>query len=112
LPDSGRDDELDVLASRQILPKSEDGGAAVREKLEHLDRVAEIEVVDLVGCKDVHFGKGSRLEQIEDRCAHGAIATRHSYGVGGGVAAAEEAALDRQRFQLEQRLDLIGGHCS
>jgi hypothetical protein len=32
--------------------------------------------------------------------------------VGGGVAAAEEAALDRQRFQLEQRLDLIGGHCS
>ena len=99
MPDSGGDDELDVLASRQTGAKREDSGAAIGEELEHLDRVAEIEVEDFVGCKDVHLGEGSRLQQVVDGGADGARAARKLDSLTGGVGLAEEAALDRVRFE-------------
>ena len=53
-------------------------------ELEHLYRVAEIEVEDLVGGEDVHLGEGSRLQQIVDGRACAARAAGQIDG-GGGV---------------------------
>ena len=101
---------MDVLVCFKVRPKSENSGAAIGMKLEHLDRVAEIEVEDFVRGKHMHFGVGSRFEKVVDGRAHGAVAARHSYAVGGDEGLAVEAALDRVRFELQQEFDLIGGH--
>jgi len=110
LPNAGGDDELDLLACRQVRSKSKERGAPVGVELEHLDGVAEIEVEDLVGRENVHLGEGFRLEQVVDGRALRAGAAGQIDCGRGCVGAAVEAALDRVRLKAEQLLDLIDGH--
>ena len=58
-----------MLPGLQIRSKSKNSGAAVWAKLQHLDRVAKIEVKHLVRVQHVHFREGARLQQVIDRRA-------------------------------------------
>ncbi len=85
-------------------------GTAVWVELQHFNRVAEVEVEDLIRIENVHFGKRSRLEQVIDRGALGTHAAGQIDGSGRGVRPAIEAALHWMRFEPKQTLDLISGH--
>jgi hypothetical protein len=58
-------------------------------ELKHFNRVAEIEVEDLVGIEDVHLGESSRFEEVADCGPDGANSARQTRCFGGGVSAAE-----------------------
>jgi hypothetical protein len=99
-----------MLPSRQIRPQREYCRAPIGIELQHLDRVAQVKVEDLVGFENVHLGERAGLQQIVDGGAGGTRAARKLYGLFGGIGPAERTALDRVRFQLQQRLDLARVH--
>ena len=47
-------------------PRVKTAEPPVGMELQHLDRVAEIKVEDLVGIENMHLGEGSGLEQVVD----------------------------------------------
>ena len=100
LPDSGGNEVLHMLTGSEIRSKSNDGGAAVGEELEHLDGIAEVEVEEFVGGEAVHLGESAGFEKIVDGGAEGAGAARQVEDRGGGVGAAEEASLDGMGLKL------------
>lgn len=112
LPDSGGDDELDVLSRLQIGSKSEKRGALSGIELEHFDGVAGIEVEDFVRGEDVHLRECARFEQVVDGGSGGANAAGELDGGGRGIGAAEGAAFNRVRLKREQGFDFVGGHRS
>ena len=75
-------------------------------ELQHLHRVAEIEVEDLVRVEHVHLGEGSLLQQVVDGRALRPRAARQLDRSGRCVGAAKVAALDRMRLQLQQSLQI------
>ncbi len=79
-------------------------------QLQHLHRVAEIEMKNLVGLKNVHLGEGSRFQQIVDCCALGSRAARQLDRLVRRVGPPEPAAFNRMRLQLQHYFDLIGSH--
>ena len=99
-----------MLTRLQIRSKGEERGAPVWVELQHLHRVAEVEVEDLVGVEDVHLGEGSRLEQVVDGRALRSRAARQVDVPARGVGAAERAALNADAVRVEQRLDFAGRH--
>ena len=72
LPDAGRNQNLNVLAGRQIGSQGQDRGIAARKQLEHLDRIAEVEVEHLVGVEEMELRESSGLEEVVDGGALGA----------------------------------------
>jgi len=90
-----------MLARCQIWSKSEDSRAAIREKLEHLDRVAKIKVENLVGGKPVQLRKRPLLKQVVNCRPHGPHSTCQLHLNVGSVGPAIEAAFDRVRFQFQ-----------
>lgn len=85
----------------------------VGPELEHFYGVAVVEVEEFVAGEGVHFGEGAGFEEVVDGGAHG---SRHWFWTalqfnvaGGGVGAAEEAALVGVGFEVEEGFDFGGG---
>ena len=64
LPDSGGDENLDVLGGEQIVSKGEESRAAIGVEVEHFDGIAEVEVEHLVGVEEVQLGELACLEEV------------------------------------------------
>lgn len=110
LPDSGRDDELDMLTSLQVLAEGEDSRAAIGVELEHFDGVSEIEMENFVGIEDVHLGKGAGFQEIVNGGADRALAAGEIDWDGGSVSAAEKAAFLGMWLEMQEGFDFCGGH--
>ena len=99
LPDAARHHDLGPLAGGQVGADQHQAVGAVRPELEHLDRVAQVEVEDLVGGQPMHGRERVRGQQVVDRGADRAT------GGQPGVAAVgldELAALDRMGHEPEE----------
>ena len=86
---------------RKVGPKCYADGATIRQELEHLDRVAEIEVEDLIRVEDVHLAEGAGLEEVVDSSPLMTSAAWELNFSRGGVGSAEGAALDGVRLEAE-----------
>jgi len=112
LPYSGGDDELDKLPCLQVLSKSEKRGApAGGMKLEHFDRITEVEVEYLVRVEHVHLRESPGFQQVIDRSTDGPHSPGKRDCARRSIGAAEAAPLYRVRRQVEQCLDFLCGHC-
>lgn len=80
-------------------------------ELEHLHRIAEIEVEDLVRREHVHLREATGLEQVVDGRSCCAAALRRVYLKRRRISAAEVAALNNVGDELKVPFDLFGGHC-
>ena len=58
LPDAGGDDELRFDAGREVIAEADDAGVAVWPELQHLDRIAGVEVEHLVALYAMDGGEG------------------------------------------------------
>lgn len=99
-----------MLTRLQILSKSKKRGAPVGVELQHLHRISQVEVEDLVGIQLVHLREGAGSEQVVDRRAVGPPATGQFDSAWCNVCLAEVPALDRMRFQVEPCLDFVCVH--
>lgn len=79
-------------------------------ELEHLDRIAQVEMKDLVGIEYVHFAERARLEKVVDGGALSANASGQIHSSRRDVRLAEISALNRVRLQLQQLHQISGGH--
>lgn len=117
MPDAVRDGELRAVVGGEVFADDVGFGVAVGVELEHLDRVAEVVVEDLVALEEVHLAEGVGFEQVVD--GRGGVAWTGVAGVrelGGGdefrglVGAGVPAAFAGVGLEVEDALDVGGGH--
>ena len=99
-----------MLAGGEIVAEDNRLRLPTRPKLQHLNRVAQVKVEDLVGRQFVHLGERAGLEQVIDRRPGMPFAALQLYAEFRGVCAAKKTALHGMGAQLEQVFDLFGGH--
>jgi len=78
-------------------------------ELQHLYRVAVVEVEDLVRVENVHLRECAGFEKVVDGRGGWAHSAREIERRFAAVCSAVEAAFNRVRFEAEQRLDPLGG---
>ena len=117
MPDAVRDGELGAVVGGEVFADDVGFGVAVGVELEHLDRVAEVVVEDLVALEEVHLAEGVGFEQVVD--GRGGVARAGVAGVWelrgcdefrGLVGAGVPAAFAGMRLEVEDALDVGGGH--
>ena len=99
-----------MVAGGEVGAEGKDRGAAVGAELEHFHGVAQVEVEGLVGGEDVHFGEGAGFEEVVDGGGGGAGSAGKLEGRGGCVGAAEGAAFNGVRLEVEEGFDFLCGH--
>ena len=110
LPDVAGDYELRALVGGQVGADDVGFGVAVGMELEHFYGGAEVVVEDFVAGEDVHFGEGAGFEEVVDGGA-GAARSDGSVEVDGGFVGADvPAAFAGVRGEVEDALDVGGGH--